>query len=77
MNRLALCLSTSLLVITPLNNLDALAAESPLCTILEAGLQAMPQDADIKNMGNAIKVAAEKVGDSGALSAIKGLGYVD
>jgi len=44
--------------------------------VLEAGLKKHPQDGDIKKMGDAIKVAAEKAGDSGALDSLKGLGYL-
>lgn len=44
--------------------------------VLEAGLKQHPEDLDIKKMGEAIKVAAEKAGDSNALGALQGLGYL-
>jgi hypothetical protein len=44
--------------------------------VLDAGLKSRPQDADIKKMGDAIKVEAEKAGDANALGALAGLGYL-
>ena len=44
--------------------------------VLEAGLKKHPEDGDIKKMGDAIKVAAEKAGDTNALGSLAGLGYL-
>ena len=44
--------------------------------ILEAGLKAQPESPKIKQVGDAIKAAAEKAGDADALGALKGLGYL-
>lgn len=44
--------------------------------VLERGLKAHAEDPKVRAVGEAIKKAAEKVGDSSALAALKGLGYM-
>lgn len=59
-----------------MSKLTAKAKFKEAIAILEAGLKQHPGDGDIKAMGDAIKVAAEKAGDSEALGSLAGLGYL-
>ncbi len=59
-----------------MSKLTAKAKFKEAIAILEVGLKQHPGDGQIKEMGDAIKSAAEKAGDSEALGSLAGLGYL-
>lgn len=44
--------------------------------VLAAGLKAFPEDQKVRDVGNAIKLAAEKAADPEAVKALKSMGYL-